>query len=240
MNHCFSAAKAVALLAALVLCLTLSAQPSGRSGFNEGWTFTLEGEAPRQVDLPHDWGVEKEFDLSYPSASGKLPWWGRAVYRKTLPVTPEDLEGRLFLEIDGAMAFASVRCNGEDLGGWPYGYASWRVELTPALRAGDNVLEVRIDNKEESSRWYPGGGLYRNVWITRCPKTGIAHWGTSVAVDVSAPIRPGCGSGLPSVPRKAPVRAAWRRRFTRPDASSLLPPGGSRPSATAWKSCKRS
>lgn len=179
-------AKVVTLLATLAYCQTLPAQPSGRSGFNEGWEFTLEGETPRVVDLPHDWGVEKEFDLSLPSATGKLPWWGRAVYRKTLPVTPEDLEGRVFLDIDGAMAFASVRCNGKDLGGWPYGYASWRVELTPELQVGDNELEVLIDNKEESSRWYPGGGLYRNVWITRSPKTGIAHWGTSVTVDVSA------------------------------------------------------
>ena len=187
MHYCSFVVRAVALLATLTFGLTLPAQPSGRSGFNKGWEFTLEGEMPCVVDLPHDWGIEKEFDLSYPSATGKLPWWGRAVYRKTLPVTPKDLEGRVFLDIDGAMAFASVRCNGKDLGGWPYGYASWRVELTPVLQVGDNELEVLIDNKEESSRWYPGGGLYRNVWITRSPRTGIAHWGTSVTVDVSAP-----------------------------------------------------
>ena len=132
------------------------------------------------VNLPHDWGVESEFDISYPGASGKLPWWGQAVYRKDLTVSDRDLEGKVFLEIDGAMSFATVRCNGMEVGGWPYGYSSWRVDLTPALKEGDNSLEIHLDNKEESSRWYPGGGLYRNVWITRSPKTGIAHWGLSV------------------------------------------------------------
>ena len=156
----------------------LMAQPSGRISFNAGWEFVKEGEMSRVVDLPHDWGVEGEFNINYPSASGKLSWWGRAVYRKNLEVSETDLQGSVYLEIDGAMAFASVCCNDQDLGGWPYGYASWRVDLTPALQTGTNTIEVKIDNKEESSRWYPGGGLYRNVWITRSPKAGINHWGT--------------------------------------------------------------
>ena len=174
--------KTACLLALVTTGMWGYAQPAGRQGFNDGWEFEKEGEAPRTLDLPHDWGVESEFDITLPGASGKLPWWGRAVYRKHLNVSEADLSGSVFLEIDGAMAFSSVRCNGEDLGGWPYGYASYRIDLTPALRPGDNCLEIHIDNKEESSRWYPGGGIYRNVWITRSPKAGIAHWGTFAAV----------------------------------------------------------
>ena len=103
-------------MSVLVLAPSLMAQPSGRVSFNDGWEFVKEGEASRMVDLPHDWGVEGEFDISYPSASGKLAWWGKAVYRKDLEVSEADLQGFVYLEVDGAMAFASVSCNNQNLG----------------------------------------------------------------------------------------------------------------------------
>ena len=174
----------------VIVCLTwalwalaAAAQPAGRIPFNEGWTFEKDGNA-RIVDLPHDWGVEGDFKQEYPGESGKLAWWGRAVYRKTLEITPEDLEKDIDIEIDGAMSHATVSVNGTDLGGWPYGYASFAVRLNPALKAGKNEIAVRIDNPEESSRWYPGGGIYRNVWITKTNKTAVAHWGTYITTDV--------------------------------------------------------
>ncbi len=164
--------------------LAAAAQPAGRTLFNDGWTFE-KGSVSRTVDLPHDWGVEGAFDQSYPGESGKLPWWGKAVYRKQLDITAEELETKeICLEIDGAMSHATVCVNGTDLGGWPYGYASFAVDLTPALRAGTNEIAVRLDNPEESSRWYPGGGLYRNVWITKTSKTAVAHWGTYVTSEL--------------------------------------------------------
>ncbi|MBR6884073.1 MAG: hypothetical protein IKN06_14040 [Bacteroidales bacterium] len=164
--------------------LAAAAQPAGRTLFNDGWTFE-KGSVSRTVDLPHDWGVEGAFDQSYPGESGKLPWWGKAVYRKQLDITAEDLETKeIRLEIDGAMSHATVCVNDTDLGGWPYGYASFAVDLTPALRAGTNEIAVRLDNPEESSRWYPGGGLYRNVWITKTSKTAVAHWGTYVTSEL--------------------------------------------------------
>ena len=174
----------------VIVCLTwalwalaAAAQPAGRIPFNEGWTFEKDG-AVKSVDLPHDWGVEGDFKQEYPGESGKLAWWGRAVYRKTLEITPEDLEKDIDLEIDGAMSHATVSVNGMDLGGWPYGYASFAVRLNPALKEGRNEIAVRIDNPEESSRWYPGGGLYRNVWITKTDKTSVAHWGTYITTSV--------------------------------------------------------
>ena len=164
--------------------LAAAAQPAGRTLFNDGWTFE-KGSVSRTVDLPHDWGVEGAFDQSYPGESGKLPWWGKAVYRKQLDITAEELETKeIRLEIDGAMSHATVCVNDTDLGGWPYGYASFAVDLTPALRAGTNEIAVRLDNPEESSRWYPGGGLYRNVWITKTSKTAVAHWGTYVTSEL--------------------------------------------------------
>ena len=166
----------------LLLCLSalgLQAQPLGRTLWNEGWLFSKDGES-RVLDLPHDWGVEGAFRQEYPGETGKLPWWGKAEYRKTLSVSADDLNGRIRLEIDGAMSDARLLVNGQEAGGWPYGYASWAVELNPWLREGDNEIVVKLDNKEESSRWYPGGGIYRNVWITRQAPTSVAHWGSFV------------------------------------------------------------
>ena len=166
----------------LLLCLSalgLQAQPLGRTLWNEGWLFSKDGES-RVLDLPHDWGVEGAFRQEYPGETGKLPWWGKAEYRKTLSVSADDLKRRIRIEIDGAMSDASLFVNGQEAGGWPYGYASWAVELNPWLREGDNEIVVKLDNKEESSRWYPGGGIYRNVWITRQAPTSVAHWGSFV------------------------------------------------------------
>ena len=168
----------------LSLSLAASAQPAGRVLFNEGWTFEKDG-VQKTVDLPHDWGVEGAFRQEYPGESGKLAWWGKAVYTKQVTVGLEELLTKdIDLEIDGAMSHATVSVNGVDLGGWPYGYASFAVRLNPALRAGENTVSVHIDNPEESSRWYPGGGIYRNVWLTRTNKTSVAHWGTYITAEL--------------------------------------------------------
>ena len=165
------------------LALAAAAQPAGRTPFNEGWTFEKDG-ASRKVDLPHDWGVEGDFRQEYPGESGKLAWWGQATYRKELEISAEDLTKDIDLEIDGAMSHATVEVNGVDLGGWPYGYASFAIRLNPALKPGRNEIRVHIDNPEESSRWYPGGGIYRNVWLTKTNKTSVAHWGTYLTTEI--------------------------------------------------------
>jgi beta-galactosidase len=83
------------------------------------------------------------------------------------------------------MSHAKVWLNGQYLGGWPYGYASFRLELTSAVRHNrENVLAVRLDNPPNSSRWYPGGGLYRNVWLVRTEPVHMGHWGTVVTTPV--------------------------------------------------------
>ena len=170
------------LAAALTaVSMNISAQPGGSSLWNEGWTFTKDGES-RILDLPHDWGVDGPFVQEYPGETGKLAWWGEAEYSKTLSVKAKDLRRgkRFFLDFGGAMSYAKVFCNGEAVTEWPYGYASFRADLTPFLKAGDNLVKVTLDNPGESSRWYPGGGIYRNVYLTVAEPVGVAQWGTFV------------------------------------------------------------
>ena len=169
------------LFCALALCVAAFAQPAGRQSWNDNWTFSKDGET-RVLNLPHDWGVEQPFLQENPGETGKLAWWGKAIYSKNLHL--EDLDKNLRLEVDGAFSNAKVYVNGAEAGGWPYGYASWAVELTPFVHEGDNLIEIKLDNKPESSRWYPGGGIYRNVWLTRSAKTAVAHWGTFVKADI--------------------------------------------------------
>jgi beta-galactosidase len=135
----------------------------------------------RSLSLPHDWGIEGPFKQEYPGDTGKLPWWGVGWYRKHLNVPAVDAGQKIYLDVDGAMAYATVWLNGQFVGGWPYGYASWRVDLTPFLKfGGDNVIAIRLDNPRNSSRWYPGGGIYRNVWLVKTAPVHVAHWGTYV------------------------------------------------------------
>ncbi|GGY35831.1 beta-galactosidase GalB [Pseudoduganella albidiflava] len=152
-------------------------QPNAQPGFDDS--------AWRKLSVPHDWGIEGPFRQEYPNDTGKLPWWGTAWYRKhfTLPAT--DAGRRVYLDIDGAMSNAQVWINGRHVGGWPYGYASWRVDLTPHVKPGGaNVVAVRLDNPPASSRWYPGGGIYRNVWLVKTAPVHVAQYGTFVTTPL--------------------------------------------------------
>ena len=176
----FSARTLVFAAISAIFSLSLLAQPASRVPFNEGWTFTKDGISS-QLDLPHDWGVDGPFNINYPGETGKLAWWGKAEYTKTLVVDESSFAPTrmtYLLDIDGAMSGAKVFCNGNLVTEWPYGYASFRADLTPYLKEGDNEIKITLDNPEESSRWYPGGGIYRNVWLTVAPSVGVAHWGT--------------------------------------------------------------
>jgi beta-galactosidase len=142
----------------------------------------------RLLNLPHDWGIEGPFSQDLPGDTGKLPWAGVAWYRKHLDVPASDQGRKIYLAVDGAMAYATVWVNGQFVGGWPYGYASWQVDLTPFLKFGaDNVIAIRLDNPLDSSRWYPGGGIYRNVWLVKTAPVHIGHWGTYVTTPEITP-----------------------------------------------------
>ena len=166
---------------AAALSLNMSAQPLGSTLWNDGWTFSKDGER-WILNLPHDWGVDGPFVQEYPGESGKLAWWGKAEYSKILSVEAKDLKSKkqFYLDFGGAMSYAKVFCNNEYVTEWPYGYSSFRADLTPFIKAGDNLIKVTLDNPEESSRWYPGGGIYRNVYLTVAEPVGVAQWGTFV------------------------------------------------------------
>lgn len=144
-----------------------------------------------KVNLPHDWAVKGPF---YTGASppvgggmGRLPVQGVGWYRKTIAITPDDEGKTIYLDIDGAMSYAMVWLNGHLVGGWPYGYNSFRLDLTPFLKPGNNnQLAIRLDNPLQSARWYPGGGLYRNVWLTKVRNVHVGYQGTYITSrDVS-------------------------------------------------------
>jgi beta-galactosidase len=142
----------------------------------------------RLLNLPHDWGIEGPFDKALPGGTGRLPWSGVAWYRKHLDIPAADADKKIYLDVDGAMAYATVWINGKCAGGWPYGYSSWRVDLTPFVNfGGENVIAIRLDNPPDSSRWYPGGGIYRNVWLVKTEPVHVAHWGTYITTPLVGP-----------------------------------------------------
>ncbi len=157
--------------------------PFVQTGFNDG---TWES-----VTLPHDWAVKgpfyKGWNTEIGGGMGRLPVHGVAWYRRKLDIPAADAGKSVFLDVDGAMSYAMVWLNGQLVGGWPNGYTSWRVDLTPYLKpGGQNQLAIRVDNPPSSSRWYPGGGIYRNVWLTKTNAVHVGHWGTFVTTrDVS-------------------------------------------------------
>lgn len=139
----------------------------------------FDDHAWHKLALPHDWAVEGRFGASPDGATARLKFSGPVWYRKHFRIESVDSGKKVLLEIDGAMSYSTVWLNGHLVGGWPYGYTSYELDMTPFLKFGqDNVLAIRLDNPEESSRWYPGGGIYRNVWLTKCAPVHVAHWGT--------------------------------------------------------------
>ena len=141
----------------------------------------FDDSAWRTLDLPHDWGIEGPFRQDLENNTGKLPWKGIGWYRRHFTVPAAESGRRVFVDFDGAMANAEVWLNGTRVGGWPYGYQGFRVDLTPALRFGaENVLAVRLDTVHWGSRWYPGAGIYRHVWLVKSDPVHIAQWGIRV------------------------------------------------------------
>ncbi len=198
----------VALLAPLLWLIAISivaASPvqsvdGRRSSFNDDWKFHL-GEATgaeqpafaaaawTSLRLPHDWAIAGPFDRALNPHTGALPIAGVGWYRKSFRL-PASARGHFVaVEFDGAMANAQVWLNGKLLGGRPYGYIGFGFDLTPYLHWGSepNVLAVRLAPEVDSSRWYPGAGIYRNVWLDITGAVHVAHWGTYVTTpDVSA------------------------------------------------------
>lgn len=202
--------KVFSIILSLFILLPLSARQCRQIlNFDKGWLFARYGlqadgsrkaepETPfamnfddrnwRQLDLPHDWGIEGPFRQDLEGGTGKLPWKGIGWYRKHFSV-PEENRGKCFyLDFDGAMANAEVWLNGKKAGGHPYGYTSFRIDLTPYLRYGqENVVSVRLDTEKWGSRWYPGAGIYRHVRLVVTDPVHVAQWGVFVTTPEITP-----------------------------------------------------
>ena len=178
-------AGTVALVWALAQAAPLAAQPGGARSFDSDWRFArgdvAGAEAPAfadaawsSVDLPHDWAIAGPFDEhAAATGSGAFLPTGIAWYRKHFTMPADAAGKRVFVEFDGVMERSGVWINGHHVGHRPNGYAGFRYEITPHLRAGDNVLAVRADTASQpASRWYAGGGIYRHV---RLIVTGDVH-----------------------------------------------------------------
>jgi beta-galactosidase len=165
-------------------------RPEGSPGGDTAYiTANYDDTSWQKVDLPHDYAIEGPFTTMVGGSVGRLPASGVVWYRKILSLPASDAGKSLFLDIDGAMSYCTVWLNEQLVGGWPYGYASFRLNLTPYAKPGEkNVLAIRLDNpvpkdtnwQSASSRWYPGAGLYRNVWLVKTALVHVGQWGTYI------------------------------------------------------------
>ena len=168
------------------------------SNFSKDWKFNL-GDVPdakvpgfddskwRSLNLPHDWSVEGEFSEKNPATpgGGALPG-GIGWYRKEFSLPETEKDKSVFVDFDGVYRYGEVWINGHYLGIRPYGYSSFRYELTSFLNFGTkkNVLAVKVDNSQQpNSRWYSGSGIYRNVWLVITNRVFVDHWGTFVTTQ---------------------------------------------------------
>lgn len=159
----------------------------------QGWLFSRDSLHWQSVAIPHDWAIsgsfDKKWDLQYVAItqngekekseksgrSGALPWIGRGFYRRTLTV-PKNA-AHAYLQFDGAMSEPHVYVNGKLAGWWAYGYNAFRIDITPYIYKGrSNEVVVSLNNREESSRWYPGGGIYRPVSLILTGKAYLDPW----------------------------------------------------------------
>lgn len=203
-----------AALGAICSLAFMQAQVRTEQTFEKGWKFTREDNADfakpgfndakwQNVTVPHDWAIYGPFSINndkqemaitqdgqteameHAGRTGGLPFVGTGWYRLNFDAPSFEKGKKATLIFDGAMSHARVYINGQEAGYWPYGYNSFYVDATPYLKSGEkNELAVRLENERESSRWYPGAGLYRNVHLVVTEDVHIPTWGTVITTPV--------------------------------------------------------
>ena len=180
----------------LLCSVAVWAQPRQEITLSDNWLFSLQSthnQSWETVSVPHDWAISGPFDKKWDlqkvaieqngekeateksGRSGALPWIGEGHYKRTFTI-PQGFDGHAELVFDGAMAEPTVSVNGKVAGYWAYGYNAFRIDITDYIKPGENQLEVSLKNLEESSRWYPGAGIYRPVKLVLTPKIHIDDW----------------------------------------------------------------
>ena len=189
--------KRLSSLFLVIMAIACGATARERINFDKGWLFALADSVQMSaldyndskwhtLNVPHDWAIEGDFSASAPSGNsgGALPG-GIGWYRKTFTVDNADKGKMMYIDFDGVYMNAKVWINGTLLGQRPYGYSSFRYDLTPyIIYGGKNVVAVRVDNSDQpNSRWYSGCGIYRHVWLNKTARIHVAHWGTHVVAE---------------------------------------------------------
>lgn len=202
------------LLFLVLCTLCTKAQVRTEYLFEKGWKFTREDGTDfmkpgyddarwQSVTIPHDWAIYGPFSihndqqkvaivqdgqkaaLEHAGRTGGLPFVGVGWYRLRFEAPAFTSSDKATLIFDGAMSHAKVYLNGHEIGYWPYGYNSFYLDATPYMKPGEsNLLAVRLENETESSRWYPGAGLYRNVHLRVNKPVHIPVWGTYLTTPV--------------------------------------------------------
>jgi len=201
-KHLFKQSGIFLIQAFIVISCTQQNEGRRVGNFNANWKFHLGNltgaQTPdfddsdwRVLQLPHDWSIEGKFSKNNSSkpSGGALPG-GVGWYRKKFNLSTSE-EGKLvFIDFNGVYCNSEVWINGQYLGIRPYGYSSFRYELTPYLHygSGANTIAVKVDNsKQPNSRWYSGSGIYRNVRLVTTGKVFVDHWGTHVITPIVTP-----------------------------------------------------
>ena len=178
------------------MAVTALAQNRQETTLTEGWLFSQDQQTWQNVCVPHDWAIAGPFDKKWDlqkvrieqngekeateksGRSGALPWIGEGHYKRNIQIPAGCKHAELMF--DGAMTEPTVYLNGQKAGYWAYGYNTFRIDITPLMKAGDNLLEVHLKNVEESSRWYPGAGIYRPVKLIITGDDRIDPWKTFI------------------------------------------------------------
>lgn len=222
----------LATLCCLLLAWTMAAQQRTETLLEKNWRFTKGDVADAMkpefddtrweaVSVPHDWAIYGPFDRSNDlqnvavtqnletaasvktGRTGGLPYVGVGWYRTTFDAPAGK---QVSLVFDGAMSEARVYVNGQEACFWPCGYNSFHCDVTPYIYKDGrpNVLAVRLENRPQSSRWYPGAGLYRNVRVVATEAVHVPVWGTQLTT-------PHVAADYASVCLKTTVEGAGRQ-----------------------------
>jgi len=177
--------KSVILFFSLVTTLVCSSQRK-EINFNNNWNFSLEDHTNfskekfddvswQSLNIPHDWsfekGVRKGGDQGQGGGyhDGGIGW-----YRKYFNIKKESLSKITYINFDGVYMNSEVWINGKYIAKRPYGYISFRYDISKYLQEGKNTIAVRVDNTlEPSARWYHPCGIYAPVKLVEVNRTHI-------------------------------------------------------------------
>lgn len=153
----------------------ITSSPTYNGYDSEAAQSALSGNDFISVNLPHDWSIYNDFNnTSKATYEGGYLDGGDAWYKKTLTITDDTTDNRYFLYFEGVYMESDVIVNGTHLIAHKHGYTNFIVEITDVIRLNEaNEILVYVKNRQPSSRWYSGSGIYRDVFLLKSGKVGF-------------------------------------------------------------------